>query len=219
MADARQKRIAETLADALEPFLDGIEARDTAVRVAKMQAGITEIPSTRRALHDFVTRHVVPTVRGVADRDRIVNLDDEVDNIVGAVLALDQRPSMAPRPVSELVLIASTRTDRVAQLEAHLGEKVTLQMIDDAASLDAVVMASVASAVILDCQAFPVDARLIAQTASSVGTEKILLWGLPPALEAELAGTGGEVPVGCAPGTPLQHVAMLTKALVAGRRP
>jgi hypothetical protein len=217
MTDARQTRIAETLADALEPFLDGIDARDAAVRVAKVQAGIEEIPSTERALRDFVSRHLIPTLRGVADANRISHIDDEVGAIVAAVLALDQRPSMAPRPVSQLVLVASTRNDRVAQLEAHLGEKLTVQIIDDAASLDTIVMASVASAVVLDCEAFPVDAALVTHVAGSVGARRVLLWGLSPALEAQLAQGGGEVPVGCAPGTPMQHVAMLTKALVAGR--
>jgi len=217
MTESRQKRIAETLADALEPFLDGIEARDAAVRVAKMQAGIVEIPSGQRALRDFVARHLVPTLKGVADRDRVVNIDREIDTIVGAVIALEHRPSMAPRPVSELVLVASTRTDRVAQLEGHLGEKVTLQMVEDVASLDAVVMASVASAVILDCETFPVDRALIDQVVGSVGARKILLWGVSPSLEAALAQAGAEAPVGCAPGTPFQHVAMLTKALVSDR--
>jgi len=218
MTDSRQKRIAETLADALEPFLDGIEARDSAVRVAKIQAGISEIPSTQRALREFVARYLVPTLKGVAERERVVQVDAAIDTIVDAVLALDRRPSMAPRPIAQLVLVASTRMDRVAQLEAHLGEKVTLQMVEDVGSLQAVVMASVASAVILDCETFPVDHALVAQVAASVGSRKLLLWGVSPALEATLGDAGSEAPVGCAPGTPLQHVAMLTKALVAERQ-
>ena len=217
MADSRQIRIAETLADALEPFLDGIEIRDEVVRTAKTVAGIDEIPSNERPLREFVVRYLVPALRAVATPDRVANLDPAIDGIVGAVRALERRPSMVPRPISQIVVVASTRPDRVAQLEVHLGEALSVQIVGDVSSLDSIVMASVASAVVLDCESFPVDAHLVTHLSTSVGARKIVLWGVSPGLEAQLAERRGEVPVGCAPGAPMQHVAMLTKALVAGR--
>ena len=214
VARGMQKRIAESLADSLEAFVDGIEERDGLVSSALIRGELGAIPSDEAEIRAFVIEHLIPVVKDAAGPEKAARVEAELDRMVGSVLIHYRvSPSKIPKAISNLVLVASSDPRKVSELEEHLGEAVSLQVISDRDALTAILMASVASAVLIDCASFTVDAQSIASIAASVGTGQILLWGIPADLEAELAESASPAPIACAPGTPMQHVAMLTKAL------
>lgn len=209
-----QQRIAESLADSLEPFVDGIEERDKVVSAALARAKLPAIPANETAVRAFVLDHLVPVVKDATSPEKAAAIDGGTTRMIGSVMIHYRvSPSKVPKAISNLVLVASRDPKKVAELGEHLGDAVSLQVISDPDALTAILMASVASAVLVDCASFEVNAGNIAAIAASVGAGKILLWGIPLDLEQELAKGPSPAPIACAPGTPMQHVAMLTKAL------
>jgi hypothetical protein len=208
----RRRQIVLDAVEVVSPLADA----NAILKDALLMAGRSEIPAISEGFAAFLYGHLLDALESRQGPEVADRFEEGIEVLIRAVATVhESTPAPSGRDHGRLVLVASSKDERVSAITRALCKHVDVEAVAEPDSIATFVWAKLASAVVIDWASCPLDASAIDELTASISTGgRLVLWGAPPEVEERFLEAKDATWLGCANIAPASHVASIVLALL-----